>query len=282
MVGRARRRAVRRDRAPARLGGLLRPRWARDLSLDRVHDGGPRRGRRGGGDRAVHAAARRRQRAGPGAVRRAPRRCHLRRQDRGRPGRGRHGVRHRIDPSGRPHRRSRQRVRHRGQTAGGGVRRDRRPRRSVRAHDRGRRTRSTRGWPPWTSSRRRSTTPRRAPSSSPPLADLVEAVDAGAGTGACAPRDAARSSTRAWRHQRRRGARPATRRPTSSTTSQPNMSWCCSPIPKPSWPRSATPARSSWVVPPRFPSAITASPRTTCCPPRAPPGSRAGCARPTT
>jgi hypothetical protein len=103
-----------------------------------VVPGGRRRRR---GDRGVHAAPERRIRSGAGAVRssaggRDLRRAHRRRAS----GRG-DGLRHRVDPGGRPDRRAGQRVRDRGEAPGRRVRRDRRPGRALGARDRRRRRR---------------------------------------------------------------------------------------------------------------------------------------------
>ena len=65
----------------------------------------------------------------------------LRGEDRRRPGGRGDGLRHRVDPEGRPHRRTRQRLCHRGQASGRGERRHRRARRTVGARDRRRRRR---------------------------------------------------------------------------------------------------------------------------------------------
>ncbi len=87
MVGRARRRPLRRDRPAARVGRLLRAGRSRRVSVVGLHDRRAGRGRRRRRDRAVHAAAGRRVDPGAGAVRgaRGPVRTSSRRPEERRP-----------------------------------------------------------------------------------------------------------------------------------------------------------------------------------------------------
>ena len=105
---------------PVDRAGLLRARRSGRLPVHRADDRHPGPGRRRARGRAVRAArtptgevpggdagrgrARRRRRGVP---------------DRRRPGDRRHGLRHRVDPAGRRHRRAGQRLRGRGQAGGG-------------------------------------------------------------------------------------------------------------------------------------------------------------------
>ena len=167
---RTRRRALRRDRPSARERGVLRARRSRRVSVVGVHDRRARGGRRAS---RRSSSARRRRRTAPSPTPCCTPPCARAPPTSSRPAAPRrsgamaYGTE--IDPTRRPHRGSGQRVRHRGQAAGGRRGRDRRARRSDRAHDRGgRRHRHRHGRP--RSDRPGRTRPGGARrSSSPPI-----------------------------------------------------------------------------------------------------------------
>ena len=176
-----------------------------------------------------------------------------------------------------------QRLRDRGEAAGRGHRRDRRPRRARP---------SSRSWPTTSvDARSVGARPDRAGRARPRGAhvlrhhvdpDLVDARRRRARDRAAdgrAPRDRRHV---ARLHEGGRGARP---RPGRRGRERPRLRAPADPAPRPrcvprqrAQRRRDLPGRGG----PRCRSATTASRRTTCCPPRARRDSRAGCARPTT
>ena len=245
-----------------------------------VHDrraGGGRRRRR---DRALHAAAVRRLDPPGRALRGAEGRRALRGEDRRRPGGRGHGLRHRVDPAGRPHRRPRATPTSPRPSARSPARRHRRSRRpselaivadgdvdidmaaldliAQAEHDPEARTFFITPDP--------DLVDRVAKALDEELEDAGrrEIVDAALDyTKAVLVRDLDQAAEvvndLAFEHVQ-----------------------LLLPEPEASCPRCGTPARSSSGDGPRCRSATTGSPRTTCCPPPARRASRAGCARRTT